>query len=107
MVLAHSEPVDHKYLQRLQVLTDMANMLNDNDIGKQNFEDVIINGWFGPIGCKSPLHHDPYHNLLVQVCGYKFVRLFAPSEPIPKHCKYDNNSSLGMYTLYNYILYII
>jgi [protein]-arginine 3-hydroxylase / protease len=31
--------------------------------------DVIVNGWLGPIGTISPLHHDPYHNLLAQVHG--------------------------------------
>ena len=54
---------------------------------------------FGPVGCKSPLHHDPYHNLLAQVCGYKFVRLFAPSESKylkPRNGKFYNNSSIDL-----------
>lgn len=43
-----------------------------------DFMSPITNVWFGPEHTISPLHRDEYHNIYVQIVGYKKFRLHPP-----------------------------
>jgi lysine-specific demethylase 8 len=58
-----------------------------------------VNAWLGP-GCTvSPLHYDRCHNLLCQVAGSKYVRLYSPEE---SHRMYPHEA--GVHTVSSRVL---
>lgn len=73
---------------------DYCSVSRDNDLESV---DIDINGWFGPEATVSPLHYDPKDNLLAQVFGEKYIRLYSdetPSEAIyPNECRLLFNTS--------------
>jgi hypothetical protein len=54
--------------------------LAENHSKNPQLEEPLLNAWFGPAGTISPLHVDPYHNILAQIVGKKYIRMYAPRE---------------------------
>ena len=50
------------------VVPDYCCLTTASSSDEDDNPEVKINAWFGPAGTVSPLHYDPEHNLLSQVC---------------------------------------
>jgi hypothetical protein len=70
-----------------------------SDCDKAEADDPIVSAWFGPGGTVSPLHNDPYHNLLCQVVGRKYIRVYETSVTnrlYPRDGPLCNNSLINL-----------
>lgn len=75
---------------RRDILTpDYCALLLADEEGEAGADSVAINAWFGPGGTVSPLHNDPFHNLLAQVVGTKRVSAVLAARacptPVPRY----------------------
>lgn len=78
------------------IITPDYIMITDKTYEEQQ---VAINAWFGPKGTISPCHYDPNHNILCQVVGSKYIRLYDTkySENLyPHEGKLSNTSQVDI-----------
>ncbi|XP_065669283.1 lysine-specific demethylase 8 [Hydra vulgaris] len=86
----------HQLFEQIPELRDDICIPDYCCISEQENNRVMTHAWFGPKGTVSPLHHDPYHNLFVQVLGEKYIRLYDRKDSknlYPHESQMLNNTS--------------
>lgn len=69
------------YVAQHGLFEQISELTDDFDVPVYAGDDVgAVNAWMGTAGTVTRLHFDSYENLLTQVFGYKYVRLYGASE---------------------------
>jgi lysine-specific demethylase 8 len=73
-------PAPIAYLAQHPLLDQIPDLYQDVDRNPCGIEPTNVNIWMGTGGTRTPLHFDSYDNLLIQLVGVKYVRLYDPDQ---------------------------
>ena len=68
------------YLAQHPLLEQIPELWEDVERNPCGVEPSNVNTWIGTGGTRTPLHFDSYDNLLIQLVGCKYIRLYHPKE---------------------------
>ena len=87
------------YLAQHPLLNQIPALCNDIDMNPCGVSPTNVNIWMGTGGTRTPLHFDTYDNLLVQLVGAKYVRLYkkesSPRLYISKNKSYGGQGNMS------------
>ena len=79
------------YLAQHPLLDQIPALCRDIDMTPCEIQPTNINIWMGTGGTRTPLHFDTYDNLLVQIVGAKYVRLYKKEYTSQLYVSTDKN----------------
>jgi len=90
-----SENAKVAYLAQHPLFDQIPSLLQDIIIEPSLCSETstLKNIWMGTGGTRTPLHYDSYDNLLVQIVGIKYVRIYMQSETDKLYVMRSNHSS--------------
>jgi len=83
------------YLAQHPLLNQIPGLCSDIDMTPFGIQPTNTNIWIGTGGTRTPLHFDSYDNLLVQLVGAKYVRLYEKECSQQLYVNVNKDSSFG------------
>lgn len=68
------------YLAQHRLLDQIPQLYQEVERNPCGVDPTNVNAWIGTGGTRTPLHFDSYDNLLIQLVGAKYVRVYDPKE---------------------------